>query len=224
MNDCGPPFSLPIGTIDNCGRVWDGIVWRCPVGIPEAPRDGFDYGRRNETWVRVVDYLNGEAVNLTVDNQFTATNNGFINNFSCNTATVSGNATVQGALTVVQIIGDQGTLDVDGAANFAQGVAIDGGLSCTLSAYFGAAVNMAELQVSGDGLIAGTTHTANISVTGAAPITAEFAGNVNIIGTLTVGGQPVTGTTPAIAELQHEVSALRAEVRRNHGDRKSRRT
>lgn len=62
------PSPIPIGTIDQFGRVWDGITWRCPVGIPEAPRDGQLYGRQNATWQLAVSAVNGEAQNLTVDN------------------------------------------------------------------------------------------------------------------------------------------------------------
>ena len=213
-----PSSPIPIGTVDQFGRVWDGISWRCPVGIPEAPQDGNPYGRQNMQWVRVISWSNGEAENITVDDTLTAN---IVNacNVNVSDTLTANNATIQ-ALTVVQIIGDQGTLDVDGAANFAQGVAIYGCLSCTLSAYFCAAVNMAELQVAGDGLIAGTTHTANISVTSATS-TAQFAGNVNIAGTLTVGGTPITSA--ALAPLIAQIEAKTRKPRKKNAAHKRRR-
>lgn len=61
------PSPIPIGTINQFGQVWDGVTWRCPVGIPEAPSDGQLYGRQNQTWQPAVAATNGIASNLSVD-------------------------------------------------------------------------------------------------------------------------------------------------------------
>lgn len=63
---------IPIGSIDQWGRVWDGVRWRCPVGVPEAPQDGRLYGRQDATWQLGVAAVNGEATNLTVDGALSA--------------------------------------------------------------------------------------------------------------------------------------------------------
>lgn len=61
------PSPIPIGTINSQGLVWDGVTWRVPVGIPEAPQDGQIYGRQDQTWQLCVSAINGEVDNLTVD-------------------------------------------------------------------------------------------------------------------------------------------------------------
>jgi hypothetical protein len=66
------PSPIPIGTVDEWGRVWDGVTWRCPVGIAEAPADGQIYGRQDQTWQLAVAAVNGEATNLTVDGTLNA--------------------------------------------------------------------------------------------------------------------------------------------------------
>lgn len=70
MNSAFPvtaPSPIPIGTIDQYGRVWDGITWRCPVGLPEAPADGRLYGRQNQSWQLAIAQVDGYAQNLNVD-------------------------------------------------------------------------------------------------------------------------------------------------------------
>lgn len=70
------PSPIPIGTVDQWGRVWDGTMWRCPVGIPEAPADGRFYGRQNETWQLGVGGVNAEVYgDLTVDDNLFVTKN-----------------------------------------------------------------------------------------------------------------------------------------------------
>lgn len=87
------PSPIPIGTIDRFGRVWDGITWRCPVGIPEAPSDGQLYGRQNQTWQAAVASVNGNASNLSVD----FLNVGQINVGTLNTSNV-GNTNFNGVV------------------------------------------------------------------------------------------------------------------------------
>ena len=193
-----PIPSIPIGSIDEWGRVWDGLLWRCPVGIPEAPQDGNDYGRNNMTWRRVVDYIDGEMINLAVQQSGTVggdlTVDGTItSNYDIVTPTlnVSENGYFSGNLYVEGVLGS-GSIENAGDIT-ANNISVGDIVNCA-QLYVFTVGNAAEFQV---GNPQWTPGSGNLWVFG----TAYLQGNVVVTGTLTVGGNSVTGTTAAPASV-----------------------
>ena len=120
------PSPIPIGSVDQWGRVWDGIMWRCPVGIPEAPQDGRYYGRVNGTWGLVIGSSDDSAIgDFTVFGNLTV----YKNIYGQENFELVGNANIGGQLTANEMLCN-GDLTVEGGTDIGGGLEVQQYINC----------------------------------------------------------------------------------------------
>ena len=194
------PDPIPIGTVDQWGRVWDGRGWRCPVGIPEAPQDGRYWGRNNGSWQLVVGALNDNAIgDFTVGGNLTV----WKNIYGQENFYLVGDANIGGTMTANEAV-INGLLTVEGGADIGGGCHVNDYLNVGTRATTGfpASGQGTGVVLDENGNIYGSNLISNGTATTQGPAGESGTGIcLDPSGTLFVSTQIDVGANPNIMNL-----------------------